>query len=123
MKILIVYYSRTGTTKRMGEEIASMLEAETDEIIDHKNRKGKIAHFKATVDARREKLTDITVQKSPYDYDAIIIGTPIWAGKMTPAVRTFLTKYQFSDKKRARVLSTLNCLNCRGYVLPSIHPR
>lgn len=31
----------------------------------------------------------------------IIIGTPIWAGKITPAVRTYFTKYDLTDKKIA----------------------
>lgn len=101
MKKLVVYYSRTGNTKQIGEEIATALGADLDEIVDQKSRKGPIGWLKSGRDAIRQTLTDITVQKSPEDYDMIIIGTPIWSGKMTPAVRTYLTNYPFANKKVA----------------------
>ena len=101
MKRLVVYYSRTGTTKRIGEEIATALGADVDEIVDQKSRNGPIGWLKSGRDAIWQTLTDITVQKSPKDYDMIIIGTPIWSGKMTPAVRTYLTNNHFGNKKVA----------------------
>ena len=101
MKQLVVFYTRTGTTKRIGEEIAAALGADVDEIVDQKSRKGPIRWLKAGRDAMQQNLTDITIQQSPEDYDVIIIGTPIWSGKMTPAVRTYLTNYQFTNKKVA----------------------
>ena len=39
--------------------------------------------------------------KSIDDYEFIIIGSPIWAGKITPAIRTFMTQKDFSRKKVA----------------------
>ena len=35
------------------------------------------------------------------DYDFIIVGSPVWAGKIAPAIRTFLAKNDFSDKQVA----------------------
>ena len=32
------------------------------------------------------------------DYDKIILGTPVWWYTITPPVRTFLTKYNLTDK-------------------------
>ena len=34
MKQLVVYYSRTGNTKKIGQEIATALGADLDEIVD-----------------------------------------------------------------------------------------
>ena len=39
--------------------------------------------------------------ETPEDYDMIIIGTPIWSEKMTPAVRAYLTNYHLTSKKVA----------------------
>jgi flavodoxin len=43
MRTLVAYYSRTGNTKFVAEKIAKCLNAETCEVIDKKNRKGKLA--------------------------------------------------------------------------------
>jgi flavodoxin len=93
MKTLVAYYTRSGNTKVIGETIVKELGSEFDEIIDKKKRKGKIGWLRSGKDAAQEKLTEIEVQKNPGDYELIAIGTPVWAGNMTPAARTYLTNY------------------------------
>jgi flavodoxin len=39
-KILVVYYSRTGMTKKLANSIANLLFADIEEIVDTKNRSG-----------------------------------------------------------------------------------
>ena len=99
MKSLVVYYSRTGTTKTVGKAIAKELKADSDEIIDLKKRLGPINWFIAAYDATRRKLTKIKVKKKPESYDMIIIGTPNWNKNMAPAVRTYLTNHKLGGKK------------------------
>lgn len=101
MKTLVVFYSRTGNTKKMGELIAQKLHADIDEIIDLKNRKGILGFIFGGRDAMKEYLTKITTTKNPANYDLIIIGTPIWAGSSTPAFRTYLTENKNNIKKAA----------------------
>ena len=102
MKALIVYYSRTGTTKKVAEELADRLKADKEEIIDKKNRKGPIGYMIAGKDAMRKKLTKINeLKKNPENYDLLVIGTPIWAFTMVPAIRTFLMKIKYYNKKIA----------------------
>jgi len=99
MKSLVVYYSRTGTTKTVGKAIAKKLKADSDEIIDLKKRLGPINWLIAGWDATRRRLTKIKTQKKPERYDMIIIGTPIWGKNMAPAVRTYLTNHKLDGKK------------------------
>lgn len=101
MKTLVAYYSRTGHTKFTSEKIAQQLGADLCEIIDKKNREGKIAFLSGGRDAIREKLTDIEVSKPIEEYDLIIIGTPVWAGKITPAIRKFIVTNDFKEKSVA----------------------
>jgi flavodoxin len=48
--------------------------------------------------AIKEKLTEIEVTKNVEDYDLVIIGSPVWANKMTPAIRTLIVNNDFSEK-------------------------
>lgn len=93
MKILVVYYSRTGNTKYVAEKIAGILKARKDEIIDLKDRKGKITGFiNSMSDSFQRGLTEIEFNEDPNKYDLVIIGTPVWSGGITPSIRTYLTK-------------------------------
>jgi len=106
MKSLIVYYSRTGNTKFMAETIAAEIGAETEEVIDLKNRQGRLAFLPAGRDAMQGKETQIAeIKRKPGDYDLIIVGQPIWAGSPTPAIRTYLNKNDLSGKKVALFFS------------------
>ncbi len=91
MKALVVFYSRSGNTRRVAEAIASALEAPMEELHDLRSRAGLIGWLRAGLDAWRSAPTVIApTREDPTDYDLIIIGTPIWAGRMTPAVRAYL---------------------------------
>ena len=93
MKKLVVFYSRSGNTQKVALEIARSLRADVDEIIDLKDRTRKIIGWLiAGKDASQKKLTEIKFKKDPKNYDLVIIGTPIWAWTMTPAIRTYLSK-------------------------------
>ncbi|HII95832.1 MAG TPA: hypothetical protein HA367_08920 [Candidatus Methanofastidiosum sp.] len=93
MKTLVVYYSRSGNTKKIAEEISNKMNCDIEEIIDNKNRKGIIGWLKSGRDARSKKLTTIKeMRKDIGKYDLVVIGTPIWAALMAPAVRTFINE-------------------------------
>lgn len=93
MKILVVYYSRTGRTRKIAEEIAQKTSADTEEIIDTQQRSGVIGFIHAGRQAKKEALTNIkTTTKNPCEYDIIIIGTPIWYYTMTTPIRTYLNQ-------------------------------
>jgi flavodoxin len=101
VKTLVVYYSKTGNTKYVAQKIAEQLKAELSEITDKQNRKGKLNFLKSGYESIKEKLTEIEVSKKIDDYDFVIIGSPVWAGKIPPAIRTFLVKNDFGRKEIA----------------------
>lgn len=95
MKALIVYYSRTGKTKAAAELIAKKLNADIEEIIDLKKRSGIFGYIFGGRDAMKKYLTKIKKPvKNPLKYDLVVIGTPLWASIMAPAVRTYLKKFK-----------------------------
>ena len=102
MKSLVVYYTRTGNAKFVAETIAAELGSDIEEVVDLKKRAGKIGWMTAGKDATQEKQTKIgPTTRVPQDYDLIILGTPVWAWKPTPAIRTYIAKNDLSGKKVA----------------------
>ena len=106
-RILVAFYSRTGTTKQVAEMIASELGADVEEIRDLKDRSGPLGFAVGGKDALFGKLTSIgPVGKPPSSYELAVVGTPVWANTMCPAVRTYLTEQKDSLPKAAFFLTT-----------------
>jgi flavodoxin len=102
MSLLVVFYSRTGKTKKIGELISKKLNCEYEEIFDTKKRSGFLGFIRAGADATRKKLTTIkNIEKNPENYDLIILGTPIWNKRMSTPIRTYITEYRSKIKNFA----------------------
>ena len=101
-KTLIVYFSRTGTTKEIARKIQKLTGADIVEIKTKKSYPSgyndllKAAQEEQDRNARPELATRITNFK---DYKSIIIGYPIWLGIQPMAINTFLESYDFTGKK------------------------
>ena len=102
MTSLVVYYSRTGNTRKIAEELANALGCDIKEIIDTKNRSGKLAYLSSGRDARNRKLTVLKdIITDPSKYDLLILGTPLWAGHVSVPVRTYIHQNQSNINKVA----------------------
>ena len=107
MKSLVVYYTRTGTAKFVAETVAAELGSDVEEIVDLKKRAGTLGWISAGKDASGEKLTEIApAKRDPADYDLVVLGTPVWAWRPTPALRTYLKQNDLSGKKVAVFLTS-----------------
>jgi len=102
MKTLVVYYSRTGKTRFVAEKVAAELKADIEEVVDLKNRNGRFGFLKAGYDATRGNETEIVeTQKSPSDFELIVVGTPVWNSRPSSAISTYLKRRDFAGKKVA----------------------
>jgi flavodoxin len=91
MRILVAYYSRSGTTRKAAEAISQILKCETEEILDTKNRAGILGWLRSGMDATFKRFTVIEeVKKNPVSCDIVIIGTPVWNSTMSAPIRTRL---------------------------------
>ncbi|ERI92414.1 hypothetical protein HMPREF1982_02396 [Clostridiales bacterium oral taxon 876 str. F0540] len=104
MNYKVVYFSRTGTSKRVANKIADKLSCETVEINDYMNWKGLIGFIKGGYYASRNKEIEISLSGSVENSDEIVLVTPLWAGGPAPAVMSFLKKFP-SDKVHLVVTS------------------
>jgi flavodoxin len=94
-KILVTYYSLTGNTARVARDIAARVGADIESIQDRGHGVGFFGFLKDSLDALRGIPAKIEPPaKNPGDYALTIIGTPVWAGNMTPAARAYLQQAQ-----------------------------
>lgn len=102
MKALVVYYSRTGTTKKVGDAIAKALKCPVEELSDAKNRRGPIGYLRCGKDIITRRMLNLKpLKKDPSKYDIVIIGTPVWFRLPSSLVRTYMLKNSGKFKKVA----------------------
>ncbi|MBR9705449.1 hypothetical protein GOV14_00275 [Candidatus Pacearchaeota archaeon] len=94
-KILVVFYSRTGNTKKVARIISKQLGAELSEITPLTNYHGGVGFLKAFLSGMFHRSPKIKHYKMPTNYDLVIIGTPKWPGGVSSPIRTFLKNEKF----------------------------
>ncbi len=107
-KVLCVYYSRTGKTRNAMTAVAQALGGELVEITDGVDRSGLIGAARSCLDAvrRSTRFLDKLEMKHPItDYDLVILGTPVWAGRCSSVMREFLKKYGRDINRAAYVIT------------------
>ncbi|MHB1393997.1 MAG: flavodoxin [Clostridia bacterium] len=95
-----MYYSLTGNTRDIGNMIRDMTGAEVFEIepvedywrsdIEETAKKQVSEGYKPKL---KNSVSDIE------KYDVIFIGSPVWWFSVSPPVMSFLSQYDFKDKK------------------------
>ena len=106
-KILVVYYSATGSTKKVAEELAKNLnsdifeiepeEAYTSDDLNWSDSNSRVSKEHDDESLRNVKLKNTKV--SNWDnYDTVLIGYPIWWGIAAWPVDNFVKDNDFTGK-------------------------
>ncbi len=103
MNVLIAYFSQTGNTRKIARTIAAAENADLEEITEAKGRYTGVGWYLTSgLSALLKRKSDILKPKQdPQDYDLIFIGTPVWAGRIPPAIRSYMGEKDFKGKKVA----------------------
>ena len=100
-KTLVLYYSQTGTTQIVAEELQKQLGADIERIEAITPYDGD---FQATIQRGGEELRSGEVpainpiQANLADYDVIFIGYPIWFGTYAMPIATLVKENDFAGK-------------------------
>lgn len=95
MKNLVVYYSRSGNTQTIAQEISKMVNGDVLKIEMVKSIGFGWAGFTSLAGFKGKiKPLDFNAK----DYDNIFIGSPVWAGKSSTPINTFLHETDFTGK-------------------------
>lgn len=96
---IILFYSWTGNTEVVAREIQAQTGWDLRRVEEVKTRQlgsipmaamGGFFHLKSAI-----KPLDVTLE----NYDHVILGAQIWAGNMTPPIRSLLSKVNLKGKK------------------------
>ncbi|MBQ5928687.1 MAG: hypothetical protein IIW96_05905 [Oscillibacter sp.] len=94
--VLCMYYSRTGNTRATITEMAEALGAEVVELRDDVERRGFFGWLRSGMDAMSRTAPPVLpfeTQKPLSQYRLVILGTPVWAGRCSSVMKSFLKKY------------------------------
>ena len=100
-KILIAYFSHTGTTKKVAERIQELTKGDIFEI---KTATPYPEDYQKLADATKKEVDENARPKlaakvnNMDDYDVIFVGYPIWWHTAPMAIDTFLESYNLSGK-------------------------
>ena len=93
MKAAVVYYSMSGTCKKIAELISKEIEADLIELVPKKaypDRGFRKFYWGGKCALMAEKPMLEAYGFDADQYDLIIFGTPVWASTFTPPLRTFI---------------------------------
>ncbi|MCX5894447.1 MAG: hypothetical protein NTZ51_01245 [Proteobacteria bacterium] len=109
-KILILCYSRTGNTKLTCEALQKALNAQMIEIKDLTDRSGAWGGLTGMLNTLFNMQTSIEPEHPDIaSCPNIILASPLWAGKLAPAIRTVIARNTF-DKNKVIIFTTGNAI-------------
>lgn len=104
-KVLVAYFSATGTTKGVAEHIANGLNADIYEIIPEEPYTDADLDYSDNNSRSTIEMNDASSRpaisgsvENMEQYDVMFIGYPIWWGEAPRIVSTFVENYDFSGK-------------------------
>ena len=101
MKTLVVYYSQSGNAQWMAERISSALSADMLRLVPKKAypEKGIRKYFFGGGSAVIKEAPELEPYKVNLEqYGQIVFVTPVWAGTVTPPLRTFIQEENLDGK-------------------------
>ena len=104
MKTIIVYYSMGGNTEYAAQKVAEELGADLLRVEPKKAYPD--SGFRKFLWGGKSAVMAETPELEPYEFDGTayergILGFPVWAGNVTPPIRTFLKENDLSGKSLA----------------------
>ena len=105
-KVLVAYFSASGVTKKVAEELAKVEKADlfeitpetlyTEDDLDWRNQQSRSTLEMKDLNCRPAIVGQVG---NMAQYEAVFVGFPVWWGREPSVVDTFLDAYDFSGKK------------------------
>lgn len=91
-RVLVIFYSRTGATRTVAQQIAVSLHADLHELREPRHRALPVGHLRSTRRAVRARQSVVVpAGADPAWYDLVVIGTPVQMGRAAEPVRRYVS--------------------------------
>jgi len=92
---LVVYYSRSGYTRKAAMKIAAACGGDVEELHDMASRTGVFGYLRSSLEGLAGLETQLARGKhDPAKYRIVVVGTPIWFWSLASPVRTWLRHHR-----------------------------
>ncbi len=100
-KVLVIYYSWTGHTQDIAEQIAALTKGDTYRIQTQEEFKSSPAFYARVKKELNNKIYPALAGNLPdvSNYDVVFVGAPVWWYTMATPLYSFLEKMDFKNKK------------------------
>ncbi len=106
MKTLIVYYTRTGNTNKIVDELQAGLATDVEAITEKESRKGPLGWIRSGRQGASKADVDIQPLKAdPSSYELVVLASPVWAGNVSAPMRAFIKRHTGTLPKTAVFLT------------------
>lgn len=101
-KVLVVYYSKTGNTKVIAEQIRQLTGGD---IVEIEPEKAYPDDYRQLTELAKKEISEglkpalKTKVENFKDYDIVFVGSPCWWGTVASPVASFLSENDFTGKK------------------------
>ena len=94
-RILVVFFSRTGSTRSVAEGIARATGADLEELREARSRLGILGWLRSGYEGTYRRSSEpLPLQRQLGGYDIVFVGSPTWSRSLSSPVRGFLEKYR-----------------------------
>jgi len=115
MKTLVIFYSYTGHTKTIAQQLAAEESADVMEIVDTARPGVLRAYVAGCFAAIRGKSWPIQPQNPDLSaYDRLILLSPVWASNPPPAVNAILDSLPNGKSIAVKMVSASGRSNCKA---------
>jgi hypothetical protein len=105
--ILVVFYSYTGTSRRLVQLLCSQLGWPSGEIVEERTRSGASGTLRCMADSLLRRQPRIRYKgPDPRDFSTVLLVSPIWAYRLASPMRSFVAD-QRDDLQQVGVVSVM----------------
>jgi flavodoxin len=90
---LVAYFSRSGVTESLATQLAAKLGASLEPVKPEASYAGRGGYMKAVLHSLFRRAPAVHCEHVPANHSVVIIGSPIWAGRLSAPMRSYLRRF------------------------------
>jgi hypothetical protein len=94
-RVLVVVYSYTGISRRLAQQLCAQRGWQMAEIAEEQPRRGASGTCRCVLDSLLRRRPAIRYDgPSPRNFDAVVLVSPVWLGRLAGPMRSFVVRRQ-----------------------------